>query len=429
MTPKKIVFVKPPLYSLVGSHNNKVPIELAYYAAYFEEAGWDTAIYNSEATTATRYWSWRELMERTDLLENAVEGRCDAMLYSIVESVLSMEPDVVVLSNDDTFMPSKCNDMPVVAARLADMFKKMGIRTVGVGTFWQLDMGLCYGLDLIVAGTPNSGIVKAVETGQHGVVNLGAKFEDIMPLADPKKIFPLGMEHEWHYITTTRGCSFPCTFCYNTKVSNRFQERSIDNVVADINRRYHQLDHHRQYFTDQIFTRNAPRLRNLDQELKRQRMEDLRFTAEGRAVLINKSPELGPICASIGVDYVKIGVENVGRQFNKGMKKNQVADGVATATEIMRDAGIKVGAYLMLGGDTTPEEYQQTLEFCQDVDFDGYIISVLSQPMHELGTDSYKYDTHFSLARSHDYNLTPDIVESYLQLQESKSGNFDLQMI
>ena len=54
---------------------------------------------------------------------------------------------------------------------------------------------------------------------------------------------------------------------------------------------------------------------------------------------------------------------------------------------------------------------------------------MLSQPMSEIGTDKYKYDTHWSLARQKEYGIPDEIVDEYLKLQESKSGNPDLKML
>lgn len=439
----KIAFVKPPFYRLVGSHNNKVPVELSYYAAYCERAGHEVFIYNGDATSATKYCSWRELMRRSTMLESAIDCDEHPMIFEIVEAVMSQNPDVVVVSNDDTFMPSVCNDMPFFAGKLAKAFTQHGhVPVVGVGTFWQLDIQLAACVDTVIKGSPNSGIVPALiqtlkkKTLVTVTVDLGPMFEDIQPHLT--NVQPIARP-DFSYVVSARGCSFPCAFCYNTKVSNKFQERTIEAFCLDLRERYWNSPfskspgspyQNRFYITDQIFTRNLGRLVGLSETVFDYVDREVTFTAEGRSELIRKGGDpMAYALKTMHVDYVKIGVENVGAQFNAGMKKNQVSDGIAEAVQILRNQGIRVGAYLMLGGTTTVDEYKQTLDFCNEIDFDGYIISMLSQPMSELNTDKYRYDTHWSLARQPDYNVPNDVLNQYLLLQESKTGNLDLQLL
>ncbi len=423
----KLICVKSPFYRLGGSHNNQLPIELSYWAgAWTQYASAPPAtIYNGDYTPAVGYWSWRQLMQNTDLYKNMVDGQGEAMLLEVLEAVLSLKPTHVILSNDDTFMPSKCNDSPFVAARLAGLFKRAGIHTTGVGTFAVLDRQFdsCY--DLILKGGPNKAGVDLITAGAKGFYDVGSWDIDSTPT-----ITRSHQPCDLSYVVGVKGCSFPCSFCYNTKVSNRFIERDIVKVVRDLQWRRQNSSMQHYYFSDQIFTRNPKRMSELAQALKSNPWtSDMTFTVEGRSELIRKHPEVARTMAYMGVQTVKIGVENVGKQFNKTMMKRQHSDGVMESVEILRKEGLKVGAYLMLGGDTTHKEYLQTIDFCKEIDFDSYVISVLSQPMNELGTDKYKYDTHWSLARQKEYGISDEIVDEYLKLQESKRGNPDLVML
>jgi tRNA A37 methylthiotransferase MiaB len=128
----------------------------------------------------------------------------------------------------------------------------------------------------------------------------------------------------------------------------------------------------------------------------------------------------------LNVTVVKMGVENVGAKFNATSEKDQKTDGIRHAAKLLKDAGIHVVAYLLLGGETSVEEYEETLAFCKEVGFDSYVINVWSYPMDELTTAKYRYDAHFSTEKLKRWEIPMEIVEKYLDLHASKGGNPNL---
>lgn len=420
----RITFCKPPFFRFLGSHNPKVSVELSYWRAAAERLRHQTELYNADYTPARKFWSWRTLYERGELYRQVVDGACDPMLLETVETVLSLKPDIVVISSDDVFIPTVCTDNAFINARLASFFRKSGIFTVGVGKFYETDDQFSSSFDVLLRGGPNEAgieqIVLAKNEKRSGViVKCGDWDTTLQP--EIRGVMPVSSDMDYSNVVTRRGCSYPCSFCYNTLVSPRFIPRPVDLVVEDISRRMLWTRQTKYYFTDQIFTINMPHLQALADAFRDTPVSECSFTAEGRSELIAKKPEMVDLIKAMGVKVVKMGVENIGNTFNASSEKKQAVEGIKIARQLLRDAGIHAVAYLLLGGETSTEEYRETLQFCKDVDFDSYVVNFWSFPINELGTDKYKYDAHF--IDSARWDIPQEIINEYFDLHASKKGN------
>jgi len=419
----RVVFLKPPFFRLVGSHNNKVPVELTYWRAFVERAGGETELYNGDFSHSRKFWSWRTLFKRTEMYKNAVDGGQDALLFEVVESVLSLQPDCVVIPSDDCFIPAVGMDNAFVNARMSRMFRARGIRTVGIGVMYSVDRQWDGDFDLMLAGGPNSGGAEWIMApGKKGAYYCGMWNPAVNPSI--RGVMPSPMEMDYSYVVGSRGCDRGCEFCYNKDVSPKVVHRPPEMVRDDIVRRMTWTGGQRYYMTDQIFGADMGRLEALAYLFAESPVRDCMFTVEGRADCINRAKV--DLMAKMGVRVVKLGVENVGVKFGAEMGKMQGKKQIRAAVKMLRAKGIDVAAYLMLGGDAPISEYKETLAFCKDVNFDSYVVNMLSFPKEDVGTDRHRYDAHFSVARMPEWVVTPEILQEYLKLQASAAGNPNL---
>jgi histone acetyltransferase (RNA polymerase elongator complex component) len=172
--------------------------------------------------------------------------------------------------------------------------------------------------------------------------------------------------------------------------------------------------------TDQVFTLNEDRLAEMAKVFKASDVAKCRFTVEGMVGPVVKSKSMVSLLGRIGVDIVKLGIENVGREFNRRTNKRQCREDILEALELLQGDGIKVVGYLLLDGETTAKEHKETLKFCKDASFDYYKINMLTAPKSDLGTDRYKYDAHFSTARVDEWGMPSSVVSDYLELYASR---------
>lgn len=164
------------------------------------------------------------------------EGRVVDLRYQtegdLVGVVEQMEPEVVGFS-----MLTGQGILDVV--RLCKMVKsKFGVRTVVGGmhpTLLPEQTVECEWIDQVVVNDGEEGLLRVLE-GERGRVVDGGRL-DLGTLPD----LPWG---EWvrEYdkrlggvnVYTTKGCPFPCAFCYNTKAKKKYRVRSLSGVRHDV---------------------------------------------------------------------------------------------------------------------------------------------------------------------------------------------------
>ena len=130
----EILLIQPPYLRFLGSHNDRVPLELCYLNAYLRAAGLNSAVYNADWSGATAYLAWRKLFENSFYLEDAADGK--SPLYNeTIERIMSFNPRVVVLSAADNLTPWVDLGNAYTTALLSEKLRGLGVYTVGVGPY------------------------------------------------------------------------------------------------------------------------------------------------------------------------------------------------------------------------------------------------------------------------------------------------------
>jgi hypothetical protein len=433
------VLVKPPYFRYAGSHNNKEFSEIRYLRSVLSENSIDTLEVNGDSSNSKGHFTWRTLVNNSEMFkDNVVKGVNNSILHELVEEVLAYKPDVIGIMSGDTFMSSVGMDNPHIAKSLAKLLRsKSKIPLFGIGTYFQVFPQLQTEVSLTIKNGPNhktSEVVRNLVTKKlcDTVIDVGPIDWTIRGSSFYQYKENPGHKVDLSYIQSSRGCSFPCKFCYNTVASNKFEECPINKIIEDITYKVG-LGYKRLYYTDQILTRNPKKLNELADAYEASSAFNFNctFVGEARCELVLKFGEkvLKPL-SRLKLTNLKIGVENVGEDFGSSVKKTQGRNDIRKAVDLIRNHGIKVSAYLFLGA-ISEKEYEETLEFCKKVDFDGYIISAWSVPIDTSNQsfDECVGDAHFSITRKKEWNLPDWVVDEYLKLQESKGGNHLLSYV
>ena len=185
----------------------------------------------------------------------------------------------------------------------------------------------------------------------------------------------------------------------------RFVE--LDTVVEDLSQR----PENEIYLTDLTFTYAPPRrLREMAAAIAAAGLEKA-FTVDTRVDLI--TPASADLLVTLGVRRVKLGLESVTAAQLKSFSKNTELAQAERAVSILRERGIEVVTYLLIGGDADDHDYEATREYIHRLKPEFAPVAIWA---YDLSGD-YRYDTQFSPLRLAQWGLDKSIFYRYLDLQ------------
>jgi len=173
-------------------------------------------------------------------------------------------------------------------------------------------------------------------------------------------------------IATTRGCPFKCNWCAKPIYGNRYNSRSPQSVVREIETllTLFQPDHF--WMCDDIFGLKPGWVREF-QHLVNAKGLNFRYKIQSRADLLLEEDTIDALARS-GAETVWIGAESGSQKVLDAMDKGITVEQIRTATDLLRRKNIRVGYFLQFG---YPGE--------QIADIDATISMVLDAMPDELG--------------------------------------------
>lgn len=402
-----VVLLAPPYYRFCGSHNNRAAPSLTYLSAFLEEAGISHVVFNADFTDADRFWSMRWMFQNYQPFVDAVDGR-GSLYGEVAEIVMSFSPSVVVVLGGEPLIATKDWGNPFIAAHYAAIFRRFGVFTVGIGHFFTLDRAHFEdAFDCVLGGEPSPQIVAIVRERTTGYVTPRPIPLDVVP--NLKRLYPDRQMTD--FVMTSFGCRFPCSFCLVQQLYSELDQRvrfvHPETVLRDIEQRPHEDV----YLTDLTFT-FAPRkrLQALALALAERGIEK-RFTIDTRVDCI--TPAVADVLVDLNVTRVKIGVEGITdtllNDFNKRIDLNKIEK----AVDLLRERGIGVVTYLLIGGSATIEDYEATRAYIERLDPEFVPVAIWA---YDLRGD-YRYDTQFSPLRLKEWGIDDEVFLRYIDLQ------------
>jgi anaerobic magnesium-protoporphyrin IX monomethyl ester cyclase len=186
----------------------------------------------------------------------------------------------------------------------------------------------------------------------------------------------------------TRGCPFHCTFCGAGKINgHRVRSRSPENVMAEIRlltQRYGVREIH--FYDSNCAYRGGP-LRAVLQQIIKEKI-DLTWCAPNGIRLDSVDPDLARLMKASGCFQVNVGIESGSPRILRQIQKHLSLDLVHRSVRILRDAGLEVVGFFMLGfpGETR-EDIRQTISLALDLPLTGASFNIYS-PLP--GTSDYQ---------------------------------------
>ncbi|HYG00788.1 MAG TPA: radical SAM protein [Chryseosolibacter sp.] len=205
-------------------------------------------------------------------------------------------------------------------------------------------------------------------------------------------------------VATTRGCPFKCNWCAKPIYGNRYNSRSPENVVNEIEYvlKNYQPDHF--WMCDDIFGLKPGWIQEFN-ALVRKRNLHFRFKIQSRADLLLESDTIQAL-ASSGAETVWIGAESGSQKILDAMEKGTTVEQIHEATALLRRNNIKIAFFLQFGypGETL-EDIQATMAMVMKLMPDEVGISI-SYPLP--GTKFYE-NVKLQLREKQNWNDSDDL--------------------
>lgn len=183
----------------------------------------------------------------------------------------------------------------------------------------------------------------------------------------------------------TRGCVNRCTFC-SSVFYNYFRTRSVQNIIKELSWITNELGVREVRFMDDGITYNKKWGTNLFKAMKNACIE-ISWSTNLRADFIDR--ELLKTMKDAGCHTVHFGVESGNQTILNNVKKNLSIQTIKKATKLIKQSGIQMMNYFILGlPGETKETMKQTLEFAKELD--GDIVTFNIATPHP-GTEFYYY--------------------------------------
>jgi len=184
-------------------------------------------------------------------------------------------------------------------------------------------------------------------------------------------------------IATTRGCPFKCNWCAKPIYGNRYNSRSPEHVVREIQLIQSLFDFDHIWFCDDIFGLKPQWVQEFNTQLKSAQIQ-LNYKIQSRADLLVKDDTVKCLAES-GCAEVWIGAESGSQKILDAMDKGTTIEQIQESTGLMRKYGIKACFFLQFGYLTEDwEDIQKTIAMLDQLKPDDIGVSV-SYPLPGTG--------------------------------------------
>ena len=404
-----ILFVSAPYHcGVVEVAGRWAPLQFAYLADAAAQAGVRPALYDAMSKMAGHEDIRRVLAERKPkyLGLSAITATLPDTL-EIARYAREILPDAVILLGGvhPSFMPEETFERePAVdfiirgegEATLCDL-----LRTLESGGDPAAVPGLAFRRDGGVHRTAGRGHMALDESfrARHDLLD----WDDYQYFVLP--------EGRLGAVSTSRGCSFTCTFCSQQKFwSQTWRGRDPRPVAEEIEALYREHGARVILFTDEYPTKDRDRWIELLERITALRHGDLHLLMETRVDDILRDADLLPAYRKAGIVHIYVGIES-GRQATLDlMKKDLKAGQGREALRLLRAQGIITETSFVLGfPDETPDTVRTTLQtaFWYDPDF-AHFLMITPWPYADLYADLAPRIREWDYRR---YNLIDPVVE------------------
>jgi anaerobic magnesium-protoporphyrin IX monomethyl ester cyclase len=176
-------------------------------------------------------------------------------------------------------------------------------------------------------------------------------------------------------LATTRGCPYKCNWCAKPIYGNRYNSRSPQNVVTEIEflLREHKPDHF--WMCDDIFALKPGWIQEFNDIIQTRKLK-FKYKIQSRVDLLLESDTIKALAES-GAETVWVGAESGSQKILDAMDKGTTIPQIYKAAKLLKENNVRVAFFLQLGylGETK-QDIDRTIRMLLDIMPDEAGISV-----------------------------------------------------
>lgn len=424
-----LIFTRVPYFRLLGSHNNRISpsIELLH-----ESYGGDKLYINGDYEYGHVYADWYSIFRNWGYYKKHINSD---IVLRYAQEIIEQKPAFVVFSGGDFFIPTVEMDSIPVVFNVARLLKENGIKTILYGVWGSILKLSCFKYNLFkyFNGIVYSRAEKDFNRIFRILTDCDGFFEgDPLEFKDLPFISLYARAKtsdmiDYDYIFSRSGCSYAkCGFCLSRFCVYQFDKMHFINELKYRNQEFGVENF---YFADLDFTTPEEVAADICAEIIKEGLR-VRWVCESRVGvsddLLRLMKAAGCYCLKLGVEFLR---EDVLYVVNKGIRS---VEDVRDNIKRIKDMGLQVVVYCMLGSPTTDDDfYKKTFSFWQELNADYYCLNItcpypgtalydkMFDRIRKFGLDKIEnviYLSHFNTDLLEFWGIREDTFDMYLSL-------------
>lgn len=249
----------------------------------------------------------------------------------------------------------------------------------------EAEVGFPLFLDRLAKKSPEFNDIPGLVWKKNGSLQANEKifFEDLDLLGSPSwdllspdtyRGVPNGVftkQYPFAPIIVTRGCPYLCTFCSaHNIVGRKIRHRSVENVIGEIILLHEKYGIKEIHIEDDNFTFNIDFAKEFCNRLIKLNLP-LTYSCPNGIRLDRIDKELLQLMKKAGFYNIYVGVESGSLRILKHMKKSLSPEEIAKKVSLIKEAGLDVSGYFILGyPEETKEDIEKTITFSKSLNLD-----------------------------------------------------------
>jgi anaerobic magnesium-protoporphyrin IX monomethyl ester cyclase len=178
---------------------------------------------------------------------------------------------------------------------------------------------------------------------------------------------------------TTRGCTFPCTFCSITRMYGKsFREYPIERIIDDL-KSIKKRGTYGVFFVDDNITLNVPRMKVLCEEIIRNGLDSMDYMTQATVIGIASDRELAKLMGKAGFKFVFLGIESGNKRNLELFKKSTINARTQEAVQYLQENGIVVlGGFIIGNPSDDADDVREVFKYTLEIGVDHPIIQTLT---------------------------------------------------
>jgi anaerobic magnesium-protoporphyrin IX monomethyl ester cyclase len=333
------------------------PLGLAYIASYLEADGHDVRIYDCQLDK-----THQELLKELNQFNPEVVGLSTTTptFPSTLETARGVKKTlpksktiiggVHVTALPQETMSFECFDIGVLGEGEETMLDLINRLEKSGGTELHEVKGIAYRENGKLKINERRPFMKNLDLLPFPARHLLPPLSDYKPTPASYRKLPLA------HLITTRGCPYQCTFCDRSIFGEKYRERSVENVMEEIEELIERYKVRELKFFDDTFSLNKKRVSAICREFKKRRL-DIGWSCLTRVDSVTK--EMLKEMKEAGCWQVLFGLESGDPRMLSLLKKGVTVKQNEEAVILAQSLGLSVRADFIVG---TPGETRDSLE-------------------------------------------------------------------